>query len=179
MDEGLDTGDVLLMRRLAIRRHETGGTLHDRLAEAAPAALAEAVGLLAAGTATRAPQDHALATYAKKLGREDGEIRWDRSCDEADRLVRAMNPWPGAFTLLPDRDGVRRKLKVFEAARNPRRSGRPGEVLRAGARGILVACGVGSLLLREVQMEGKRRMPARDFLAGRPVAPGTMLGAAE
>ena len=178
MDEGLDTGDILLVHRLPIHRHETGGTLHDRLAAAAPAALAEAIAGLEAGTAPRIPQDNALVTYAKKLGREDGEIRWGRPCGEVSRHIRAMNPWPGAFALLPDRDGTPRKVKIFAAADNPHRSGEPGRVLSASARGILVGCGAGSVLLREVQMEGKRRMPVRDFLAGRAVLPGTMLGGA-
>jgi methionyl-tRNA formyltransferase len=178
MDQGLDTGDILLIHRLPIHRHETGGALHDRLAAATPAALAEALPLLEAGIAPRIPQENALATYAKKLAREDGEIRWELSSQEISRHIRAMNPWPGAFTLFPDRDGVLRKLKIFAAAQNPRRSGPPGQVLRAGARGILVGCGSGSLLLREVQLEGKRRMPAREFLSGRPLLPGVTLGAA-
>ena len=177
MAEGLDNGNILLVRRIPIGRHETGGCLHDRIAETTPGALAEAVALLERGDAPSIPQDDALATYAKKLGREDGEIRWDRSCQEICRHIRAMNPWPGAFTLLSDRDGVARKLKVFEAARNPRRSGPVGQVLQAGSRGLLVGCGSGSVLLREVQMEGKRRMPVRHFLIGRPVVPGVILGA--
>jgi methionyl-tRNA formyltransferase len=87
-----------------------------------------------------------------------------------------MNPWPGAYTVLTGKDGVSRKLKIFEAARNPRRTGRAGEVLRTGGRGILVGCGSGSLLLREVQMEGKRRMTAREFLPGRQISVGMVLG---
>jgi methionyl-tRNA formyltransferase len=174
MAEGLDTGDILLIHRLPIHRHETGGSLHDRLAAATPAALAEAVALLASGAAPRIPQDDALATYAKKLGREDGLIVWDRPSAEVSRLIRAMNPWPGAFTWLPGA----RKLKIHAAALDPRRSGAPGTVLRADARGILVGCGSGAILLRDVQLEGKRRMSARDFLTGRPLAPGAMLGAA-
>jgi methionyl-tRNA formyltransferase len=176
MDEGLDTGDILLIHRIPVHRHETGGSLHDRLAAATPAALAEALPLLETGAAPRIPQENALATYARKLEREDGEIQWERSCDEISRQIRALDPWPGAFTFLPDREGIPRKLKIFEAARAPRRSGPPGQVLSAGARGILVGCGAGSLLLREVQLEGKRRMAARDFLIGRPVAGGAMLG---
>jgi methionyl-tRNA formyltransferase len=178
VDQGLDTGDILLIHRIPIHRHETGGSLHDRLAEATPPALAEAVALLAAGKAPRIPQDNSLATYAKKLDHEAGHIRWDLSSGEISRLVRAMNPWPGAFTEFPDRDGLR-KLKVFAVAENPRRSGGPGRVLKAGKRGILVGCGSGSVLLVDIQLEGKRRMPARDFLIGRPVAPGAIFGAAE
>ena len=173
MDEGLDTGDAMLIHRLPIHRHETGGTLHDRLAVAAPAALAEAIALLQAGAAPRAPQENQLATYAKKLTREDGRIPWSLPCQEVSRHIRALNPWPGAFTLLPDG----RKLKIHTAALNPRRSGPAGHVLRSNGRGILVGCGTGSVLLREVQMEGKRRMAARDFLAGHPLAPGAVLGA--
>jgi methionyl-tRNA formyltransferase len=179
MDAGLDTGDILLVHRLPIHRHETGGRLHDRLAAAAPTALAEAIALLEAGAAPRIPQDNALATYAKKLGREEGEIRWDRPCRELARHVRAMDPWPGAYTLVtlvPERDGAGRKLKIFEAAQNPRRSGPAGRVISAGARGVLVGCGSGSLLLREVQLEGKRRMAARDFLIGHPLPVGALLG---
>ena len=176
MDEGLDTGDILLIRKLAIGRHETGGSLHDRLAAATPAALSEAVALLEAGNAPRIAQDNALATYAKKLGREDGEIQWGQSCEAAGLQIRAMNPWPGAFTRLPAKAGAAQKLKVFEAALNKRRGGLPGEVLRAEARGILVGCGSGSVLLREVQMEGKRRMRAGEFLLGRQIAAGAILG---
>jgi methionyl-tRNA formyltransferase len=177
VDAGLDTGDILLIHRLGIHRHETGGTLHDRLADATPAALAEAVELLEAGTAPRMPQDNGLATYAKKLEREDGVIRWERTSHEVSRHIRAMNPWPGAFTMLPERDGAARKLKVFVAAENRRRSGVPGRVIRADRRGILVGCGGGSVLLRDVQMEGKRRMAARDFLIGRPMAAGASFAA--
>ena len=177
MDQGLDTGDILLIHRLPIDRHETGGTLHDRIAVAAPGALAEAIALLEAGAAPRIPQENSLATYSKKLGREEGEIRWERPCREVDRHIRAMNPWPGAFTILPDRDGRPRKVKIFSAALNPRRSGQPGQVLRSDGRGILAGCGSGAMLLCELQMEGSRRMPARDFLAGRPLPPGTILGA--
>jgi methionyl-tRNA formyltransferase len=86
-----------------------------------------------------------------------------------------MNPWPGAFTLLPDREGVPRKLKVFEAAETPR-SGQPGHLLSADGHGLLVACSSGSLLLREIQMEGKRRMTAREFLMGHTIQPGAILG---
>jgi len=176
MDEGLDTGDILLTRRIPIHRHATGGFLHDRLAAIGASALSEAIPLLAAGTAPRIAQDNALATYAKKLGRDDGEIDWHRPSAEVSRQIRAMNPWPGAFTLLPGREGAARKLKVFTAGHNPRHSGPAGEVLCSDARGILVGCESGSLLLREIQLEGKRRMPIRDFLIGNAVPPGITLG---
>ena len=176
MDEGLDTGNILLVEKVAIHAHDTGGTLHDRLAEAAPIALAAAVAVLEAGVAPRAPQDNALATYAKKLEREDGEIQWEQSFVEVGRHIRAMNPWPGAFTFLPDKDGVRRKLKVFAAGINPFDMGPAGQVLKLDNIGIHVGCGSGTILLREIQPEGKRKMAIKDFLAGHDVPVGTMLG---
>ena len=174
MAEGLDTGDVLLAKSLPIRRREIGGTLHDRLGLLAQAALAEALPLLAHGSAPRVPQDDALATYAPKLTREHGEIRWAAGWQAAERKIRAMNPWPSAHTWLPA-DGARRKLKVFSAIVHRRDAGAPGEVLRADRHGLLIGTGDGALLLREIQLEGKRRMTAREFLQGHPVMPGTLL----
>ena len=177
MDEGLDTGDILLMHRLPIRRRETGGSLHDRLADAASDALAEALPLVAAGTAPRIPQDSSLATYAPKLSRESGMIDWRAPSDAIDRRIRAMNPWPAASTSLPDpAGGPARTLKIFSVIQHRKAQGDAGTVLRSDKRGILVATGSGALLLREIQMEGKRRMPAGDFLRGHSVAPGTVLG---
>ncbi len=175
MDEGLDTGDILLTRPLPIRRRETGGTLHDRLALLAPEALAEALALLAAGAASRTVQDHAHATYAAKLSRESGRLHWEAPARELERTIRAMNPWPAASTTLPDG----RRLKVFSAIchqRNLPADAAPGTLLRADARGLLVAAGQGALLLREVQPEGKRRMAAGDFLRGNPLAVGERMG---
>jgi len=177
MDEGLDTGDILLQRPLRIRRRETGGTLHDRLAALAPEALADALQLLALGTAPRLPQDAAFATYAAKLSRESGVIDWHASAQTIDRQVRAMNPWPASSTLLPDpARGTPHKLKVFSVIQFRHANGEPGTVLRVDKHGILVAAGEGAVLLRDVQLEGKRRMPIRDFLLGHHVAVGTRLG---
>ncbi|MDD5350857.1 MAG: methionyl-tRNA formyltransferase [Chthoniobacteraceae bacterium] len=177
MDEGLDTGDVLLARSLPIRRRETGGTLHDRLATLAPEALAEALDLLAQGASPRTPQQADGATYAPKLSRESGVIDWHAPAREIDRRVRAMNPWPAASTRLPDpAGGPSRVLKVFSVISFRHAGGEPGTVLRADKRGILVAAGEGAVLLRDVQLEGKRRMHVRDFLSGHHIAAGTRLG---
>ncbi len=181
MAEGLDTGDVLLEKRLRLRRRETGGTLHDRLGLLAPDALAEALDLLTRGCAPRVPQDEALATYARKLCREDGLLHWE-SAQSVDRRVRAMNPWPGAYTLLPTTDGSGvRKLKVFSVIQSRTGSGgkAPGTVLSVESRGVLVAAGETSVWLTEVQLEGKRRMRAAEFLRGTPLHPGIVLRASE
>ena len=174
--EGLDTGDILVAKSIPIRRRETGGSLHDRLAEIGPETLSMALGLILERTAPRTPQDESLATYAPKLDRESGKIDWSRDCWYLDRLVRAMNPWPGAFTWVQHPDGAARKLKVYNALPMHRISGRIGVVERVGPRGIVVGCGAGGLLLKEVQIEGKRRLSAAEFVRGFSLPPGTALG---
>lgn len=162
MAEGLDTGDILLQRRIDILPTDTGGSLHDRLAEIAPDALLEALQLLANGNAPRIPQDNALATYAPKLTRDNGKIDWAEPAEIIERKIRAFNPWPGAFTEIAA-PGVR-KLKIFSAAIVDL-SGKPGEFLRS-EKELIVAAGKNALSLNEVQPEGKRRMDAAAFLRG-------------
>jgi methionyl-tRNA formyltransferase len=162
MDEGLDTGDMLLQRQLAILPNDTGGSLHDRLAQIAPEALLEALRFLASDNAPRIPQDNARATYAPKLKREHGEIDWSESADAIKGKIRAYNPWPGAFMKLG-----RQNLKIFSASLVDL-NGQPGEILRSDKE-LIVATGKGALSIDEVQLEGKRRMGAGEFLRGHPV----------
>jgi methionyl-tRNA formyltransferase len=162
MAEGLDTGDILLQRRIDILPTDTGGSLHDRLAQIAPETLLEALQMLANGNAPRIPQDNALATYAPKLTRDDGKIDWSEPAEIIERKIRAFNPWPGAFTEIAA-PGVR-KLKIFSAAIVDF-SGKPGEFLRS-EKELIVAAGKNALSLNEVQPEGKRRMDAAAFLRG-------------
>jgi len=158
MDEGLDTGDVMLETRSEIAPYETGGSLHDRLAEIAPGALEAALGQLQAGTAPRIPQDSSAATYAPKLEREQGRIDWTEPAALIERKIRAFTPWPGAFAILRDAAGIERKLKVHRAS-----------VVRAESRDpakLVIAAKDGALRLEEIQLEGKRRMRAAEFLRG-------------
>jgi methionyl-tRNA formyltransferase len=159
MDEGLDTGDILLQRSVEILPCDTGGSLHDRLAQIAPETLLESLGLLAAGNAPRIPQDNTNATYAPKLKREHGQIDWSESAEVIERKIRAYNPWPGAFMKV---DG--QNLKVFSASVVDL-NGQPGEILRSD-KDLIVATGKDALSLAEVQLEGKRRMTAGEFLRG-------------
>ena len=159
MDEGLDTGDILLQRNVEILPNDTGGSLHDRLAQIAPETLLESLRLLAAGNAPRIPQDNARATYAPKLKREHGQIDWSESAEAIERKIRAYNPWPGAFMKVD-----RQNLKVFSASVVDL-NGQPGEILRSD-KDLIVATGKGALSLAEVQLEGKRRMSAAEFLRG-------------
>jgi methionyl-tRNA formyltransferase len=159
MDEGLDTGDILLEKKIGIAPTETAASLHDRLAEVAPECLRKAISLLAKGDAPRTPQESRLATYAPKLEREHGRIDWAEPAEALERKIRAFNPWPGAFM-----EFDKRKLKIFRATIVDRR-GSPGEIL-AGENELIVAAGKAALSLDEVQLEGKRRMSAADFLRG-------------
>jgi len=159
MNEGLDTGDILLQRTIDIRSDDTGGSLHDRLAQIAPKALLESLGMLAERTAPRTPQDNTLATYARKLKREEGKIDWSEPADAIERKIRAFNPWPGASMKIE-----RQTLKIFSASIVDL-SGEPGEILRSEDE-LVIAASKGALSLSEVQLEGKRRMPALEFLRG-------------
>ena len=175
MDEGLDTGDIVLLDRLPLRPEHTGGMLHDELAMFAPASLLHALDLIESGKAARTPQDNSLATHVGKLTREHGRLDWTQSGAELERLVRAYNPWPGTFTTLPDAA----VLKIHAAALVPHATVCPlaGTVVAASPKqGLLIATADGVLELTEVQPEGKRRMPARDFLSGHALEVGSRLG---
>jgi methionyl-tRNA formyltransferase len=168
MDEGLDTGDILLRRKIGILPTHTGGSLRDRLAQIAPEALLEALRLLAKGSAPRSPQNEKLATAAPKLTRDDGRIDWSQPAEIIERKIRAFNPWPGAFTIVAARLGKPRNLKIFSAS-IVNLSGEAGEVLRSDEE-VVIATARGALLLGEVQLEGKRRMTSAEFLRGFDVA---------
>jgi methionyl-tRNA formyltransferase len=159
MDEGLDTGDILLQKKIGIGPDETGNSLHGKLAQLAPDALKEAISFLARGEAPRTPQESELATYAPKLEREHGRIDWNEPAEAIERKIRAFDPWPGGFMNFGNR-----KLKIFRVTITDR-SGKPGEIL-PGDNALIITAGKGALSLDEVQLEGKRRMSAADFLRG-------------
>lgn len=172
MDEGLDTGDIMQIESTPILASETGGELHDRLAEIAARALIPALDLLMAGSAPRTPQDSALATYARKLEKKDGWIDWTLPAEDIGRCIRAMNPWPGAFGVL-DIDGKSLLLKIHATALADGVNAHPGTLIKASDGSMLVAAGSGALALREVQMEGRKRLPAADFFRGFSVPAGS------
>jgi methionyl-tRNA formyltransferase len=163
MDEGLDTGDILLQCKIDISPSDTGGLLHDRLAEVAPEPLLESLSLLATRNAPRIPQDKSLATSAPKLNREDGRLNWNETAEAIERKIRAYDPWPGAFTGFNNR-----KLKIFAGSIVDLR-GTPGETLRKD-RELVIAASDRALSLTEVQLEGKKRMSAAEFLRGRDLS---------
>jgi methionyl-tRNA formyltransferase len=176
MDEGLDTGDILLMEKCPIMPDDTGGSLHDKLALLAPGALMRALELVAQGSAPRTPQDHTCATHVRKLEREDGRVDWSRSAVEIEHMVRAFNPWPGTFCVLPSESGNPLHLKIHRATVVPHGEACPvGGTIVSASNNLLVSCGTGVLELLEVQLESKKRMPASEFLRGMKLEAGMRL----
>jgi len=178
MDAGLDTGAMLAKTPVPILATDTAASLHDTLAAAGAGAIVEALANYPA--LVPQPQDDAQATYAAKLGKEEARLDWRQPADLLARAVRAYNPAPGAWTLL---DGEPLKIWSAQAGTDPlpaeagENTNAPGEVLRADADRLIVACGSGTLALQVVQPAGSKRMSAAAFLAGRPLPPGIRLGA--
>jgi methionyl-tRNA formyltransferase len=163
MDEGLDTGPILLREAVPIGARTTAAELHDRLAALGARLILRAL----AENPPPQPQPEG-ATYAPKLGREDGRLDWSRDAATLERRVRAFNPWPGTFTTLR---GV--MLKVLEAEQVGGDGAPPGTVLEGA---LTVACGAGALRLTRVQLAGRPAMAAAAFLRGHPVPAGSRLG---
>ena len=166
MDEGLDTGPVLLAERLAIGPDETGASLHDRLAALGARAIVEALDGLAAGRLRPRPQPADGATYAAKLTRNERRLDWRQPAAVLARRVRALAPWPGAWL-----EVAGERVKVLAAEAHAAR-GEPGRVIDDR---LTVACGEGALRLTTLQRAGKAALPAEAFLRGFRLAPGTML----
>ncbi|WP_119156743.1 methionyl-tRNA formyltransferase [Caldimonas tepidiphila] len=166
MDEGLDTGDMLCVERLAIAPGDRTATLHDRLAALGGRLMVETLQRLRQGPLAVRPQPAEGVTYAHKIEKAEAAIDWSQPAEAIDRRIRAFDPFPGALASL---DGV--PVKCWAAQPAPG-EGVPGTVLAVDDEGITVACGHGALRLTELQKPGGRRLAARDFLRGHPVRPG-------
>lgn len=170
MDAGLDTGPVLLCESIPIRDEDNARTLHDRLAELGARLVLQALDDLERGAAVPRQQRTEGATYAAKVDRAETRIDWTRPALEIWRRVRAFNPHPGAVARLRDQE-----LKIWGGVPVPN-SGDPGTVLEAGSRGIVVACGEGSLRIEELQRAGGRRLSPAEFLRGHTLIAGERFG---
>lgn len=169
MAEGLDTGDMLLTYETKVGEKETAGELFDRLAQSGAELLIQT--LVKLDEITPRPQDDAQSCYAHMLDKQMAVIDWSKSTHEIDCLIRGLNPWPIALTMLSGE-----RLKVFAAEKAAGR-GEPGTVLEADPKkGLTVACGEGALKLTEIQLVGGKRMKATDFLRGHAIEVGTKLG---
>ncbi len=169
MDEGLDTGDMILKQEVIIREDETGGSLFDRLSETGAKLCVQTMEAIEAGTAVYTPQDESAATHTKKIYKELGSIDWTRDAKSIECLIRGLDPWPSAYTRLGDKT-----LKIWRAQVIPTNSGAaPGCIVKVEKNRILVQTGEGMLALLEVQLEGKKRMPVDALLNGYEVEEGT------
>jgi methionyl-tRNA formyltransferase len=166
MDAGLDTGAMLLKAAEPIRVDDTTATLHDRLAPLGGRLIVEALELAASGGLTPTPQPADGVTYAAKIDKREAAIDWRADAATIERRLRAFDPTPGASGVL---QGEAIKCWRGVVAQG---QGRPGALLAVGEQGIEVACGRGSLRLTELQRPGGKRLPAREFLQGRTLAPG-------
>lgn len=172
MDEGMDTGDILMQEETEIGHEETFGELHDRLAVKGAALLLKTIEMIISGTVKRTPQDPACATYAPRLNKQDGLIRWDSDIYQTVNRIRGLSPLPCAYTFVKGK-----MLKIFSAAAAVLPVAEaPGTVGRETAIGLPVAGRNGYVFVREVQMENKNRMSVHDFLRGIRLSPGDILG---
>lgn len=172
MDEGMDTGDILLQRRVAIGEEENFGSLCQRLARLGAQVLRETLEALQAGTIRRQPQDHAQATYAPPLTPEDELIVWDRPGAVIKNQVRALDPRPGAKTYL---EGQLLKIWRVKAVTGDF-PGVPGEIIATSPGGITVRVADGAVVILELQAAGGRRLPVDAFLRGHSIPEGYVLG---
>ena len=173
MDAGLDTGAMLALAATPIRAQDTGGNLHDRLAEIGAPLLVSTLARLERGDITPQAQDNTDATYARKLSKDEARVDWSADADVLARRIRAFNPWPVAHTTL---DGQMLRLwKALEVSKGAATQA-PGTILGSDAHAILVQCGHGVIGLTQLQAEGGKVLDAPAFLNGRPLPPGTRFG---
>ena len=161
----LDAGDIILARSIPLAPDETGGSLHDRLADLAPLVLAETLARIADGTAPRIPQDPGEVAYVSKLERDAGRLDWNMPAIALERRIRAYHPWPGTFTMVQVA-GKPQRLKILPPAYPVDREMAPGSLSISDGK-LVVGCGRGALELTTVQPEGSRAMTAADYLRGR------------
>jgi len=163
MNEGLDTGDILLQKEITIADDETGGSLHDRLAELGAEALTEALPKIIDGSLKSVPQGEMTTPYAKQLNKEIGRLDFTMPAKQLERYVRGLNPWPGTYTFL---SGKLLKIWKADVTELPADAGEPGTITDITAESFTFVTADGGLRVWEVQPEGKRRMKTAEFLRG-------------
>lgn len=172
MDEGIDTGDMLYTKEVILDAKETGGSLFDKLSQVGGEACVEALELLERGELVPVKQGESPTPYARMLTKEMGQLDFTKSAAELERLIRGLNPWPSAYTKLNGKT-----LKVWDAEVLKGNEGQEaGTVTAVMKNAIHVACGEDTLVITELQLEGKKRMDAGAFLRGYTIDPGSILG---
>lgn len=173
MNEGIDTGDILMKAEISMGEKETGGSLHDKLAEAGAKLCVETLEGLQKGEITPIPQGESPTPYAKMLDKQLGNIDWTKSAVEIERLIRGLSPWPSAYTNWNDK-----VMKIWDAKVSTDCASSeqvPGTIINVDKQSFAVQTGEGILEIRELQIPGKKRMEADAFLRGYQVQPGTKL----
>lgn len=173
MDVGLDTGDMLEKTVIPLDPKETGGSLFDKLSQAGGPLILSTLEKLKAGTAVRTPQTDEDSTYAKMLTKSLGQIDWSMEAAAIERLIRGLNPWPSAYTFVHGKT-----LKIWDAdvLKESSDGAAPGQIIRTDPHSLIVAAGEALLSIRELQLEGKKRMGVETFLRGYTIEKGEILG---
>jgi methionyl-tRNA formyltransferase len=172
MDVGLDTGDMLLKETVAIEPNETGGSLHDKLSVIGGPLILKTIQAMVENHLVRQPQDNALSTYAPMLNKELGNIDWNQPADRIERLVRGLNPWPSAYTYY---EGKLLKIWESEVVRSDALDIPIGSIYEIRDDGFVVKCKEDALLIKNLQLQGKKRMSTPDFLRGHQIQLGQLL----
>lgn len=188
MNEGMDTGDILMMKAIPVEKDDTGGSLFEKLSVLGAELLVKTLPKIEAGDIIPVKQQEEDATHVRMLTKDMGRIDWQRDADVLERLVRGMNPWPSAYCSLrgkvlkvwkADVSGENQKEESVHTGifkHNEEKETKPGEVILVTKEIIYVQTGKGVLALKEVQLEGKKRMAVKDFLLGCQIKEGEMLG---
>jgi methionyl-tRNA formyltransferase len=161
-DKGLDTGEMLLSSRVDIQADDTAGSLHDRLAQVGASLLVDTIQKIKDGSLRPIPQNHALASYAPMLTKEDGHIDWSKPAEYIEKFIRGVTPWPGAFSYVNGK-----RMRIFKAKIwDPTATDIPGKIVKGFSNELCVATGKGVLSILELQLESGKRLEIREFLKG-------------
>jgi len=172
-DVGMDTGDMLVKAEIEITEDMTAGELHDKLSVLGAEVLKETLKRLENGTLERIPQNDEEATYAPMMTKETGCIDWSKSSREIHNLVRGTNPWPGAYTFYNDK---KMKIWMTSVISDEEHDSKAGTILKVSKDGIVVACGLGKLNIKEIQFENARKMSVEEYICGHKIDEGELLG---
>lgn len=172
MDAGIDTGNILMQEKIEIEATDTGESLFDKLADLGAEAIVKAIPLIEEGKLTETPQNHDESSYAKMLSKDMGLIDFNNDAEVIERWVRGLNSWPSAYTYL---NGKQLKVWVSEVVEDES-ANTPGSVIAVDKKSITVKCGKNAIRLKEIQLEGKKRMEVGAFLLGYKVSVGDILG---
>jgi methionyl-tRNA formyltransferase len=172
-DVGMDTGDMLVKREIEITGDMTSGELHDIMAAAGAGVLKETLERLQAGTLVGIPQPHEQATHAPMMEKETGHIDWSRDAQAVHNLVRGTDPWPGAFTFYR---GERMRIWKTAVSTQSIKGKIPGTICTVDREGVLVVCGTGAVIVREVQFDSGKRMSVDEYIRGHQINEGEVLG---